>query len=90
MSCIGFEEQFRRAFTCHGSLSTEGTVAATGEAFATTARGHFRCSFVTGRCTGSSVTFEASGAFAGTRGVAKTDQDVAGVGTYTVSVTGGR
>ncbi len=88
MSCIGYEEQFQRSFTCHGTLHNVGTVAATGEAFTTTARGHFRCSFVTGRCRGTSVTYEASGAFAGTHGVAKTDQDAfTGAGTYTISVT---
>jgi hypothetical protein len=91
MSCIGYEEQYERSFTCHGTLRNAGTVAATGEAFSSTSHGHFRCSFVTGRCRGTSVTDEASGAFAGTHGVAKTEQDAfTGAGTYTLSVTGRR
>lgn len=88
LSCVGYEEAYERSFTCHGTSTTVGTVD--GEAFTTTSRVSFRCSYGEDRCTGRSITYEGTGAFAGTRGVTMFEQvATTGAGTWSLNAVGG-
>jgi hypothetical protein len=92
LTCVGYELPFQRSFTCHGTSFTAGTLSEElgGGEFTTTSRISFRCSFVTGRCTGRSITYEGTGALAETRGVTTFEQNAfTGTGSWTAKVVKG-
>lgn len=88
LTCVGYEVARQRSFTCHGTSITTGTLD--GKGFTTTSRVSFRCSFDTDLCRGRSITYEGTGALAGTRGVTMFEQVAStGAGTWSTNVTGG-
>lgn len=92
LTCVGYEVPFEGSFTCHGTSITSGRLSEElgGQEFTTTSRISFRCSFNTGTCSGRSITYEGTGALAGTRGVTRFEQNAfTGAGTWTTNVVKG-